>query len=113
MTEFRSRAFRTASAGAVENFVPRHRKLCAIEMKKQLGLEEAGGDTIIAVKLHVIEGSGDSIPSRHGCGLVALDVSAGGQNYIAVTHRSAYENDFDLQRGPEGGGPWAGKIQPG
>ena len=79
-------------------------------MKKQLGLEEAGGDTIIAVKLHVIEGSGDSIPSRHGCGLVALDVSFGGENYIAMTQRFTYEDDLYVQRSANGKRPRTEEI---
>ena len=113
MTEFRSRVFRTASAGAVENLGWRHRKLCANEMKKQSGLEEAGGDAIVAVELHVIERSGDSIPSGHGCGLVALHVGSGGQNYIAVPHRFTNENDLDLERRSNGERPRAEEIHAG
>jgi hypothetical protein len=68
-----------------------------LEGRQESRLKEAGGDTIVAVELHVIEGGGDAIPSGHGCGLAALDVSSGGENDVAVTHRFAHENDFDFK----------------
>ncbi len=47
MTEFRSRVFRTASAGAVENLGSRHRKLCnalaANEIESNQGLRKRAG----------------------------------------------------------------------
>jgi len=51
-------------------------------------LEEAEGDAIVAVELNVIE-SGR---------LAALHVSSSGENYVAVPHGLADEDDFDLQR---------------
>ena len=61
-------------------------------------LEEAEGDAIVAVELNVIERGGDSIPTRHGGRLAALHVSSSGENYVAVPHGLADEDDFDLQR---------------
>ena len=66
--------------------------------RKESGLEVSGGDAIVAVKLHVIERGGDSIPSGHGRGFVALHVSFGGENHVAVAHRLVDENNFDLER---------------
>src|SRR5258708_27356429 len=101
MTEFRSRVFRTASAEAVENWITASKivqRACGKRNREQSGLEEAGGDAIVAVELHVIEGSGDSVPSGHRGGLVALAVSPCGQNYVSVNPPFSDENELDLQQ---------------
>jgi hypothetical protein len=60
-------------------------------------LEEAGGDPIVAVELHVVEGGGDSVPTRSGCGVAALHVSARREHDVAVPHGLADENDLELE----------------
>src|SRR5712664_612004 len=78
------------------------RKVLAQNRSKDSGLEETGGDAIVAIELHVDEGGGDSVPSRRGGGFAALHVSSGGEDNVAVAHRLANENDFYLERGADG-----------
>ena len=59
---------------------------------KESGLEESGGDAVVAVKLHVIERGGDAKPAGHRRGFVTQDVRARGQYHVAVTHWTADEN---------------------
>ena len=80
---------------------------CAREVFTQIrtedsGLEETGGDAIVAVELHVIERGGDSVPTGRGGGFTALHVSRGGEDNVTVPHGLADENDFYLQRGANG-----------
>src|ERR1700738_2463659 len=86
------------------------REVLAQNRTKVSGLEEAGGDAIVAVELHVIEGGGDSVPTGHGRGFAALHVSPGGEKNATVTHGLADENDIDLERSSDGEGPWAEEI---
>lgn len=65
------------------------------------GLEETGGDAIVAIELHIIEGSGDSAPSGRGSGLTTLHASSGGENNAPAPHGLADENDFYLERGAD------------
>src|SRR5260370_25326030 len=92
--ECRSRAFKTARARLVERLEARHRKFageecggsepgcayrggyhgCAREglarnRSDDSGLEETGGDAIVAIELHIIERSRASIPSGRSGGV--------------------------------------------
>src|SRR6202521_1467089 len=77
------------------------------------GFEEASGDTIVAVELHVIEEGGDSVPTGSGGGFGALHVSAGGEHDVAVTHGLADENDFELEQSSHGERPGAEEVDAG
>ena len=77
------------------------------------GLEETGGDAIVAVELHVIEGGGDSVPTGRGGGFTALHVSRGGEDNVTVPHGLADENDFHLQRGANGERSGAEEVNAG
>ena len=122
--------FKTARAETVERLEARYRKFagegnagqeigmrasewtlghcgCAREVLTQIrtedsGLEETGGDAIVAVELHVIEGGGDSVPTGRGGGFTALHVSCGGEDNVTVPHGLADENDFDFEQSPGG-----------
>src|ERR1700688_4613080 len=74
------------------------------------GFEEASGETIVAVELHVIEEGGDSVPTGSGGGFGALHVSAGGEHDVAVTHGLADENDFELEQSSHGERPGAEEV---
>jgi hypothetical protein len=76
-------------------------------------LEEAEGDAIVAVELNVIERGGDSIPTGHGGRLAPLHVSPGGENYTAVAHRLADEDDFDLEGSANGEVPRTQEVDAG
>jgi len=78
------------------------REVLARNRSDDSGLEETGGDAIVAIELHIIEGSRDSIPSGRSGGFAALHVSSGGEDNVAVAHRLADENDFYLERGADG-----------
>jgi hypothetical protein len=78
--------------------------------KQGSGLEETGGNTIVAVELHVIEGGGDSVPTGHGRGFAALHVSSGGEKNATATHGLADEDDIDLERSSDGERPWAEEV---
>src|SRR6266436_3503132 len=82
----------------------------ALERLRESGLEETRRDAIVAVELHVIEGSGDAVPTRRGRGVGALHVRAGGEHDVTLPHRLADENDFELERRSDGERPGAEEV---
>jgi len=74
------------------------------------GLQKAGGHAVVAVELHVVEGGGDSVPAGHGGELATLDVSASGQDDIAVAHRLADQNNFNFDRSADRERPRAEEV---
>jgi hypothetical protein len=67
-------------------------------LREESGLQESRGNPVVTVKLNVIKRSSDSIPSRGCSGFTAMDVGAGGEDYIAVSHRLTHQNDLDFER---------------
>src|SRR5258708_14468463 len=129
--ECRSRAFKTARARLVERLEARHRKFageecggsepgcayrggyhgCAREVlarnrSDDSGLEETGGDAIVAIELHIIEGSRDSIPSGRSGGCGAVQVSAGGPENGCGAPYAGDDEKFYPHLGAHGGGVW-------
>ncbi len=78
------------------------REVLARNRSDDSGLEETGGDAIVAIELHIIEGSRDSIPSGRSGRFTALHVSSSVENNIAVAHGLADENDFYIKRSADG-----------
>ncbi len=68
---------------------------------------------VVAVKLDVIKGCGDAIPSGHGGGLCAAYMSHGGHDDIAETQRFADQDNFEFDRSADWQLPGAEKINAG
>ena len=80
---------------------------------KVSGLEVAGGDAVVAVELDVVEGGGYAVPAGGGSGFATLDMGAAGQDYVAVAHGPADQDDFNFDGGSDGKRAGAEKIDAG
>src|SRR5258708_29043936 len=65
-------------------------------------LQEARGNAVVAIELHIVVRSGDTVPARHRCRLDTLHVGARGKNNVSVTQRSADQHNFQFDRGTRG-----------
>jgi hypothetical protein len=68
---------------------------------------------VVAVKLDVIEGCGDAVPTGHGSGLRAAHVGHGHHDDVAEAQRFADQDDFKFDRSANGELPGAEKIDAG
>ena len=78
-----------------------------IKKEMFLGAKETRGHAIVAVKVDVVKGGGNSIPSWHGGRFGALDTSGAGDDYATVAHGAADENDFEFDLRANGDFFWA------
>ena len=71
--------------------------------EKILGFEVARGDAIVAIELNIIKRGGDSVPPRHGGGLVTLHVGSSSENDVPVAHGLADQDnlEFDASTGSQ------------
>src|SRR5579864_8299951 len=65
----------------------------------QLRIEVARRNPVIAIKLHIVEGCCDAIPSGHGGGFHAPHVRHRNDHHTAASHRTAHKNDLQFNRG--------------
>jgi hypothetical protein len=64
-----------------------------------LGFQVAGWNTVVAVKLDVIECGSDAKPSRHGSELRPAHARHSGGDNVAESQGSADQDDLKLNRG--------------
>jgi hypothetical protein len=66
----------------------------------ELWFQKSRGQAIIAIELHIVKRSSDSVPSGHGRRFQALHVRHGGDDHVPTAHGTADQNDFQLDRCP-------------
>src|SRR4030088_3327438 len=69
------------------------------EGQKDLQIVVAKWQTIIAVKLDIVERGSDAEPAGHGGGFLATDMRAGGNDHVAPAHWTADQNYFEFNGG--------------
>ena len=55
-----------------------------------------GWDRVVAIEFEVVERCGDAKPAGHGGGLDACDAGIADDDYVAATHGTADEYDFEF-----------------
>ncbi len=67
---------------------------------------------VVAVKLDVIKGGGNTIPTGHGSRFGAAHMRHSGHDHIAESERFADQNNFEFDRSADRQLPGAEKINP-
>jgi hypothetical protein len=78
-----------------------------------LWFQIAGGNTVVAIKLDIIEDCGDAMPARHSSGFGSAYTRHRDSNDIAKSQGFADQNDFKLDGGANGKLPGAKKMDSG
>src|SRR5229473_3780643 len=78
-----------------------------------LWFQIAGRNSVVAVKLDIIEGCGDAMPARHSGGFRSAYTRHRGSDDVAEAQRLADQNDFKLDGGANCQLPGAKKIDSG
>jgi hypothetical protein len=66
---------------------------------RDLRFKKTGRDTVVAVKLDIVEGCSDAIPAGHNGGLCSAYMSHRCNDDVAEAQGPAYKHNFKLDRG--------------